>query len=141
FRPPRGGAARARPATRRSVILPQTPAARLCGCLRPQQDLAHDLAVGDGLEGGCDLRQRIDRVHVRTELALAAPAHDVVHQRLLRLWLALRPCAPDDAADVATLEQHEIEWELRNLPRGEADDEVAAFPAERAHRRLCVRPA
>src|SRR5271169_6461427 len=32
--------------------------------LRPQHDLAHGLAVGDGLERGRDLGERIDRMHV-----------------------------------------------------------------------------
>src|SRR5580704_8573218 len=80
-------------------------------------------------------------MHVRAELAFAAPAHDVVHQRVLGLRLALRPRAPDDAADVAALEQHEIERELGYLAGGEADYEIAPLPAERAHRRFGVRPA
>src|SRR5579864_948128 len=36
---------------------------------RPQHDLAHRLAIGDSLERGRDVGERIDRVHVAAEPA------------------------------------------------------------------------
>ena len=52
---------------------------------RPQHDFSHHLAVGDGFERGRDVGQRINRVHMRAELALRAPFHDSRHQGALRL--------------------------------------------------------
>ena len=45
--------------------------------------------------------------------------------------------APEDAADVAALEQGEVERQLRDAG-GEADDEIAALPGDRAQRRLGI---
>ena len=82
--------------------------------------------------------ERIDRMHVRAELAFAAPAHDVASSARLRLPARARPRAPEHAADVAALQQHQIERQLRDLAGGEADHEIAPLPAERAQRRLGV---
>ena len=40
--------------------------------------------------------------------------------------------APEDADDLAALEQRQVQRNFRNT-RGEADDQVAAFPRQRAH--------
>src|SRR5271165_1105684 len=51
--------------------------------------------------------------------------------------LARGEFSPEDADDLATLEQGQIERQLGDA-RGKADDEVAALPADRAQRRLRV---
>src|ERR1700724_3519462 len=72
------------------------------------------------------------------ELTFGAPAHDVVHQRALTLRIALRPAAPQDAADVAALEQDQVERNFWNRAGGEADHQITSLPAERAQRRLRI---
>ena len=49
--------------------------------------------------------------------------------------------APEDADDVAALEEREVERNLRDLAGGEADDEEAALPRHRTQRGLAVRAA
>ena len=54
--------------------------------LRPQDHLAHHFALGNRLERGRRFAQRIDRMHVRRQLALRAP------RRELFVMLARWPC-------------------------------------------------
>jgi hypothetical protein len=51
---------------------------RIKGSLRVQNNLAHDFAIGDRGKGSGGFGQRISRMHMRTELTLDAPTHDVV---------------------------------------------------------------
>ena len=63
------------------------------------------------------------------------------NKRVLSLRLALAPRAPEYAADVAALEQHQIKRDFGNFPGGESDHQVTALPGERTHRRFRVGPA
>src|SRR3546814_8486736 len=51
--------------------------------------------------------------------------------------LARDESAPEDARNVAALEQGQVERQARNA-RGEADDEIAALPCDRAQRGLGI---
>src|SRR5690349_13753917 len=54
---------------------------------------------------------------------------------------AHRERSPEHADDLAALEQHEVERDLRDLAGREADDEVAALPRDAAQRGLRERAA
>src|SRR5438270_8223867 len=62
------------------------------------------------------------RADLRRDLALGPPAEQLVDVRSIAPGLARGERAPKDAADVAALEQGEVERELRDA-RGKADDE------------------
>src|SRR3546814_6846691 len=51
--------------------------------------------------------------------------------------LARDESAPEDARDVAALEQGQVERQARDA-RGEADDQIAALPRDRAQRGLGI---
>ena len=58
---------------------------------RLQHHLAHHLACGDVLQRLRRVRQRIGGMHMRAELALGAPAHQIGGVGAMRLRLALGP--------------------------------------------------
>src|SRR5205085_12595283 len=79
--------------------------------------------------------------HMRSQLAFAVPAAELLDARSEALRLAPREVAPEDADDRCAFEKREIERQLGKLAGGEADDQEPAAPGERAERGLAVRPA
>jgi hypothetical protein len=55
--------------------------------------------------------------------------------------LAAREVAPENAHDLAALEQREVERQARDLARCEAHDEVPPVPRDAPHRRFRKRAA
>ena len=62
----------------------------------------------------------------------SAPGKKVGHVGAMGLRLAREPGAPIDTADVAALEQHQVERKLGDVARRKTDDEEAPLPGERA---------
>src|SRR5262249_35254286 len=104
----------------------------------PHHQLAHHLAVRERLERGRRLGEWIDLLDVARQLALRAPMGKRSDGGLGVLLVVANPRSPEHAEHGATLEQHEIERQFRDLAGGKPDDEVSALPGERAHRRLAV---
>jgi hypothetical protein len=57
---------------------------------------------------------------------------------LVALGVLGHPAAPEDADDVAALQERQVERDLRDLAGGEAHDEILAFPGDGAQRRLRI---
>ena len=108
---------------------------------RHEHELALDLAPLEALErlaGALERQRRVDR---GAQLALGDPREQLLAVRAVLRGLAHRERAPEHADDLAALEQHEVERNLRDVAGGEADDEVAALPGDAAQRRLGERAA
>src|SRR5581483_3952671 len=87
-------------------------------------DLSLRLAVGQLADG---LRRALERVrvrHVRVELALPPPLHELGDVGAVLRRLAADERAPEDTDDRAALQQREVERDLGDA-RGESDDEEA----------------
>lgn len=99
------------------------------------RDLHHQLAdcaaraeFGDGLAAVLEGEGFAD---VRVDAAFFPQAEEVIDMRGVRLGIAGGEGAPENAADVAAFQQCQVEREFWNAG-GEADDEVAPFPTDRA---------
>src|SRR5215216_83298 len=97
-----------------------------------QDYLAHRLAAGEYLQRFGGLRQRKGAVDMRGDLAFRSPLHELFQVGAVLLRVDPGPSAPEHAADIAALEQREVERHLRNVTRGEADHQEAAFPGNGA---------
>src|SRR6185295_19067425 len=78
---------------------------------------------------------------VGLHLALLVPGRDLPQAVDELLRFALAEIAPEHADDRRALEEREVERQLWNLSRGEADDQQPAAPGDGAERKLGVRPA
>ena len=74
---------------------------------------------------------------------LPSAVHFTSFSRLARFFsgLSRAQCAPEHAADIAALQQRQIERHLRNVAGGESDHQEAAFPGDRAQRGLGIAAA
>ena len=74
---------------------------------------------------------------------LPSAVHFTSFSRLARFLsgLSRAQCAPEHAADIATLQQRQIERHLRNIAGGKSDHQKAAFPRDRAQRCLGIAAA
>src|SRR5204863_10021316 len=77
--------------------------------------------------------------HMRLQPAFAVPARELAVALGEGLRLAPGEIAPEDADDGRALEQRQVEWQLRNLAGGEADDEQPPTTGERTEGRLRIR--
>src|SRR3546814_8648936 len=84
-----------------------------------------------------DLRQRKGLGDARRDPALAPQIEQVRDMALVGRRIARGERPPEHAAHVAALEQREVERQPRN-PGGEADDQIAPFPPDRAQGRLGI---
>ena len=100
-------------------------------------DLAERLAVDQVLDRFTAAFERERLRHVRFDLTFLVHGEHFSEILLIGCWIAGHGCAPEHAANVARLEQGEVQWNLRNTGR-ETDDEVASFPIHRANRRLSI---
>src|SRR5204863_8764256 len=99
------------------------------------------LSLLEATERLCRLRELQRRIDRRGQLAFRDPREDLFGVRAIARRLAHRERAPEHADDLAALQQYEIERDLRDVARGEADHEVAALPCGAAQRDLGVRAA
>src|ERR1041385_8153236 len=111
--------------------------------LRPHRkdDFSLGLAAGEELDrlGGALEGQRLR--YVRLELALGVPVRELAHALGEAFGLAAREVAPEHADKGRALEEREVERQLGDVARSEADHQQPAAPGERAERGLAVRPA
>src|SRR5690606_15641835 len=103
---------------------------------RHHHDLALDLAPGQVEQRLAGFLERVALRDRRPPLARGIQRDEVLHVLLGLLRVATREGAPERADQRAALEQREIERHLRDVAGGEADDEVAAVPADRAEGRF-----
>src|SRR5689334_17294461 len=82
--------------------------------------LAHRLAVAEGRDRFAGVFERIGRADPRGDLALRPPAKELLDMGGVRLGISCRKGAPEDTADITTLEEGEVEREPGDAGR-EAD--------------------
>ncbi len=78
---------------------------------------------------------------MRGDFSLRRPLHQLLEVGAVLLRVDPGPRAPEHAADVAALQQREVERHLRNVAGRKTDHQEAAFPGDRAQRRLGVAAA
>src|SRR3546814_9353899 len=128
-RPPRS--------TRTDTLFPYTTLFRSARGRGDISDRNHQLAdraavaeLGDRLAA---VGEREAFGDARSDLALLPQLEQPRDIGAVALRLARDEGAPEDAGDVAALEQRQVERQARDA-RGEADDEIAALPRDRAQR-------
>ena len=106
-------------------------------CLNRYHDLAEGFTIDQVLDRFAAALQRERLRHVRFDLALLVHRKHLSEIFLIGRWIARDSCAPEHAANVARLEQGEVQRDLWNTG-WETDDEVASFPIHRADRWLSI---
>src|SRR5882762_6514436 len=141
-----------------TTTTPTSPAAPRSGCrsrrargkprtesplrlARGQHDLSLDLAVHHVVERVGGALQRVASAHQRLDLPRAQPRRELPQVRRVAIALPPRELAPENAHDSAALEQRQVERDLRDLARGEADHEIAPLPGHCAYGRLGILSA
>jgi len=85
---------------------------------------------GEGLEGRRDLGERIDRVDMARELALRAPAGELIEAGPIVGRILPHEGAPIDATHVAAFEQHQVERQPGDFAGRKAHHQEAALPRD-----------
>src|SRR6185437_60343 len=96
----------------------------------------------DYLAGGFARLEQVERLrylaeiegvrHMRLELALLEPAEELREGVRHELGLVATIGAPEESDDVDVLHQHDVRRYLRDAAAGEADDDDASLPGDRA---------
>src|SRR5688572_6193029 len=103
-------------------------------------DLAHGTTLPELANGIAAAFERVPRRDARLDLPGEIPIHELTHVRGVPSRLATHPASPEDADDLAALQQWQIERNARDARR-KPDDQKATRPVDRTQRRLRVIPA
>src|SRR5581483_11481314 len=120
---------------------PEQHAASYTDLRRSQYHLPTDSFVQHFVQRLGRALERIRGVDMRLHLALQVELQQRFVVTPVALGLVACERAPKHADDRAAFEQREIERDLRNVTRGEPDDEKTPVPRHVAQRRLGIRSA
>src|ERR1700723_38042 len=100
-------------------------------------DLAARRARAQSADCLAAARQRKSFGHGGLDFTIEIQRHEFGHIGGVHLWVPAGELAPEDADDFATLEQRQVQRQLRNAGR-EAHHQMAPLPGDRAQRRFGV---